>query len=102
MNRPTDPRDIRAQQRQDAELQARMNLVREQQVADLQWLLANAQGRRVLARILDMSGTGRNSFTGSSTTFYNEGRRSIGVELEAEAKALAFDHYITMLQEQRA
>ena len=73
---------------------------RDQQVEDMRWLMKQAQGRRFMARLLEMSGTERNSFTGSSTTFYNEGRRSVGVELSDEIKAAAFDDFIVMLQEQ--
>lgn len=96
-----DPRDIRAQERAARDIESRQRLVREQQIDDLQKLMALPAGRRFVARLLEMSGTARNSFTGSSTTFYNEGRRSIGVELEAEVKDLAFENYIAMLQEQR-
>jgi hypothetical protein len=102
MNKPIDPRDVRALERQQADLASRQKLLRDQQITDVQWLMANPAGRRIMARLLDMSGTARNSFTGSSTTFYNEGRRSVGVELEAEIRDHAFDNYIAMLQEQRA
>lgn len=101
MTKSIDPRDIRAIERQQADQASRQKLLRDQQVADLQWLMEDARGRRIMARVLEMTGTERNSFTGSSTTFYNEGRRSVGVELEAEVRDHAFDNYITMLQEQR-
>lgn len=54
-----------------------------------------------MSRLLDMTGTERNSFTGTSTTFYNEGARSIGVTLLGEVKALAWGDYLAMLKEQR-
>lgn len=100
MNRPLDPRDLRAQERQTAGLESRQKMIRDQQVEDIRWLMQQPQGRRIMARLLEMSGTERNSFTGSSTTFYNEGRRSVGVELSDEVKAVAFDNFIVMLQEQ--
>ena len=102
MNKPIDPRDLRALERHQADLASRQQLLRDQQIADVQWLMHDPRGRRIMARLLDMAGTARNSFTGSSTTFYNEGRRSVGVELEAEVRDHAFEDYIAMLQEQRA
>lgn len=101
MNR-LDPRDIRAIERQQQDELVKQELQRGQQAADLAWLMSHEQGRRIVARLLDLSGVERNSFTGNSTTFYNEGARSLGVLLLAEVKAVAWDHYIAMLKEQRA
>jgi hypothetical protein len=100
MNTP-DPRDIRAIERQQRDQLVQEELARGQNVADLTWLMSHEQGRRFMARLLDMAGTERDSFTGSSATFYNEGARSIGVKLLAEVKAVAWDEYIAMLKEQR-
>lgn len=100
MNRP-DPRDIRAIERQQQDQLVAEQLAKGQQAADLSWLMSQEQGRRFMARLLEMAGTERDSFTGSSATFYNEGARSIGVRLLAEVKAIAWDHYIAMLKEQR-
>lgn len=101
MNRNIDPRDIVALQRHQAEEESKAKLVQDQQADDLRWLMAHAQGRRIMARLLALSGTERGSFTGNSTTFFNEGQRSVGLVFENEVKAIAFDHYIAMLKEQR-
>lgn len=100
MNRP-DPRDIRAIERQQQDQLVAETLAQGQNAADLAWLMSQVQGRRFVARLLDMAGTERDSFTGSSATFYNEGARSIGVRLLGEIKAVAWDEYIAMLKEQR-
>jgi hypothetical protein len=100
MNAP-DPRDIRAIERQQHDQLVQEQLAHGQNAADLAWLMSQPQGRRFMARLLDLSGIDRNSFTGNSTTFYNEGARSLGVLLLAEAKVVAWDDYIAMLKEQR-
>ena len=38
-------------------------------------LLKNKEGRWFLMRMLDATGVNSNSFTGNSTTFFNEGKR---------------------------
>lgn len=100
MNR-IDPRDIRALERHDEEQQRKRELAQAQHADDLRWLMSHAQGRRIVAQLLALSGTERQSFTGNSTTFFNEGARSIGLYLENEIRAVAFDNYIVMLKEQR-
>lgn len=100
MNRP-DPRDIRAIERQQQDQLVQDALAQGQHAADLAWLMSHEQGRRFMSRLFDMTGTERNSFTGSSTTFFNEGARSIGVALLSEVKAVAWSEYLAMLKEQR-
>jgi len=48
----------------------------------LRSMLADPQGRRVLAWIVrDLAGWFDRTFTGNSTTFFNEGRRQVGTGL---------------------
>lgn len=54
----------------------------------LKALLNNKHGRWFLMRLLDRTKVNSEAFTGNSTTFYNEGRRSIGVELINDIAAL--------------
>ncbi len=44
-------------------------------------LLGSAAGKRVLSDLLNACGVFESSFTGNSRTFYNEGRREIGIIL---------------------
>lgn len=100
MNTP-DPRDIRALERQQQDQLVQEQLAKGQHAADIAWLMNHEQGRRIVSRLLDMTGVERNCFTGNSTTFYNEGARSIGVTLLSEVKAAAWGDYLAMLKEQR-
>lgn len=101
MNRPIDPRDIRAIERAQADQASREKLARDQQVDDIKWLMDHAQGRRFMARLLEVTGTRKSSFTGNSTTFFNEGARSVGVLLTDEIIAITPENYLAMLKEQR-
>lgn len=47
---------------------------------DLIWVLSDPRGRRVVWRLLERCGIYKNSFTGNSHTFFNEGRRAVGLE----------------------
>lgn len=100
MNTP-DPRDIRAIERHQQDQLVKDQLEKGQHAADIAWLMANEQGRRIVSRLLDLTGIESNCFTGNSTTFYNEGRRSVGVTLLSEVKAIAWSDYLAMLKEQR-
>lgn len=44
-------------------------------------LLNNPDGKLLLFRLIEETGVFASSFTGNSTTFYNEGRRSVGLGL---------------------
>lgn len=101
MNSKYDPRDLRAMEREADERARREALQRDQQLDDMRWLMGHAQGRRIMARVLELAGVERISFTGNSQTFYNEGARSVGIPLLDEIKHCAWDDYITMLGETR-
>jgi len=77
-------------------------LARQVEANDIKWLMSNRQGRRIVWRLLAQAGVYRDSFTGNSTTFYNEGRRSAGLSLLSDVVAHAHDSYILMLTEAKA
>lgn len=54
----------------------------------LQALLASEEGRWFLARLLKNEGLTTSAFTGNSATFYNEGRRSVAVDIYQNIKRL--------------
>ena len=54
-------------------------------------LLKNKEGRWFLMRLLDATGINANSFTGNSHTFFNEGKRQVGLELLARIQELGID-----------
>jgi hypothetical protein len=53
--------------------------VRERELQDLGDVLSTEAGRRLIYRLLGIAGVYRSSFTGNSTTFFNEGQRSVGL-----------------------
>lgn len=96
-----DPFDIRAQEREET---FRIECEREAQhleIEDLKWLMSDKRGRRVVWRLLDKTGVYRSSFTGNSTTFFNEGARNVGLQLLLEINQFCPDRYAQMVTEQR-
>ena len=69
------------------------SLARAQRLADLSWLLAHPQGRRVLGRFFDE--VNRRPFAGENThaTAYAEGRIDIAREVLQDARAASIDDY---------
>ena len=72
--------------------------VRDQELADFQFLMSTPQGRRFMTRLLDITGFQRSSFTRDSTTYFNEGARSIGLQVWADIQCFP-ELYMKMLLE---
>ena len=51
-------------------------------------LLSSEEGRWFIARLLKNEGLTTSAFTGNSATFYNEGRRSVAVDIYQNIKRL--------------
>ncbi len=71
---------------EDIEEQERLTELSEAEASKIrlefrQLFLGSAIGKRVLSVLLNESGVFEDSFTGNSRTFYNEGRRVIGLLL---------------------
>lgn len=66
---------------------------------DFRAIMETPYGRRFIARLLDSCGFQKSSFTGNSTTFFNEGKRQVALELWAEINAVAPDLYVQMLND---
>lgn len=65
------------------------------------FILDDEKGRRVLWWLLSECGVFRISMTGNSATFFNEGRRDIGLRLMDRIMALRPDIYAEMYRESR-
>lgn len=52
---------------------------REVELIELKEMLSTYAGRAFMWRLLSQCGVYRTSFTGNSTTFFNEGKRQIGL-----------------------
>jgi len=72
---------------------------RDTELGDLRQLLKTKWGRRLVWRVLEKAGIHRTSFTGNSTTFFNEGQRNIGLWLESEVTDADTNGYLQMIKE---
>ncbi len=69
---------------------------RKQELNDVYNILAIPSGRRWVWRVLSDCGVFKSSFTGNSTTFFNEGRRDIGLRILADVMEANPDAYVQM------
>jgi hypothetical protein len=74
-------------------------LRRETEIDDLKKIIDTPHGRRTVWRILEHTGMYRTSFTGNSTTFFNEGQRNIGLWLVDEVLSADSNQYLAMIKE---
>lgn len=72
---------------------------RDREDGDLRKILSIPEGRRLIWKILSETGIYRSSFTGNSETFYNEGRRRIGLFILEEIMKVKPEAYTQMQQE---
>lgn len=102
MSNNYDPTDLRGQQEEKREADAAKRLAREQEIADLKWLMSSKRGRRIMWRLLEMSGPFRATFsTNSMTMAFNEGNRNLGNRLLNEVMTLCPEMFPVMLKEQK-
>lgn len=89
-----NPEEIKKRSKQD-------KLNDTQEKLDLEWILSTPQGRRFIWKFLTTAGIFQSSFTGNSTTFFNEGKRDIGLKLLAEVTEANPDAYTLMMKESK-
>ncbi len=75
--------------------------VRERELADLRLVMSSVEGRRFVWRLLEKAGVFRTSFTGNSSTFFNEGMRNMGLMVLGDVHEAAADAYIVMMNESK-
>ena len=89
-----DPTDIVGQREAKREDAARKKAARKAQDADLKWLMSSPRGRRIMWRLLDMSGPFKISFdTNALKMAFAEGMRNLGNQLFAEVMDLCPELY---------
>ncbi len=88
-----------ADETQVKEQTRRGRFLREQQLADTKAILDLPAGRRFLWRYLEATGIFRLSYTGDNATFFNEGRREIGLKLLEDISEANPEAYLQMMQE---
>lgn len=97
-----DPLDASAQDKSRAKETEAQRLQREREVADFKWLMANAEGRRFVWRLLGQAGVFRTSFSTSGLEMArNEGNRNHGLMLIDEIHTICPDRYHQMVKENR-
>lgn len=93
------------QEQQDAARHEQaMVMKRETQIQqdDTRWLMSTKRGRRIVWRLLEVSGVHRISFNADAMVMaFNEGNRNYGNQFLAEITSLCPDRYLEMLKEQR-
>lgn len=96
---PKDPTDLIGAAAAESEEDQQAKAARKADIEDFKWLVAHAQGRRFLWRLLTQTGVFRTSMTGNSMTFFNEGQRNVGLTLLAEFNEHSLDAYVKMQKE---
>lgn len=82
--------DAVAKQRKELELELK---------DDIRFIASTPAGRRFLWWILSITGPHLPSYTGNSDTYFNEGRRAVGLEVERRLVAADPASYLSMIQE---
>lgn len=72
---------------------------KDREVADLKKVLSSPEGRRYVWRLMSAAGVFRTSFTGNSTTFFNEGKREIGLTVLSEVMSASMGSFTQMQTE---
>jgi len=63
------------------------------------YVMGDVRGRNFVWHLLSSTGLYDDSFTGNSSTFYNEGKRAVGLRLITELEDVCPSEFITMWQE---
>lgn len=72
-----------------------------QRESDLKAVMSTAEGRRFVWYLLDdICQLHGGSYTGNSQTFFNEGRRSVGIQVMQELQRIVPERYLDMVGEQ--
>lgn len=97
-----DPLDLRAQEREKDDKILRARLERENEEADLKWLMSSKRGRRIVWRLLDQAGVFRLSFnTVAMQMAFAEGNRNYGNRILAMINSFCPELYPVMVKEQK-
>lgn len=87
---------------QRAEAQKVLALAEQEQQrerSDIKWLMSTQGGRRIMWGLLGKAGVFKSSFTGNSTTFFNEGQRNLGLMYLNLINEVCPDQYVAMAKE---
>ena len=91
MKRIYDPRN----QKDVEDKQTAEDIARGSELRDLRDVLQTEPGKRFLNRLFAKCKMYNTSFTGNSTTFFNEGKRSVALEIFEDMAELANNRELT-------
>jgi hypothetical protein len=95
-----DPLDIDAQNTAEEDKEDRIRIQKENEEADLKWLMSSRRGRRIVWRLLDQSGVFHPVFnTNAMQMAFNEGNRNYGLKTLAMVQTYCSDLYSIMQRE---
>jgi hypothetical protein len=98
-----DPTDLRSQALAKEFEDHRKQLAQTIAAEDVKWLMGDMRGRRLMWDWLASTGLHHQSFTGeASTTFFNEGKRNIGLKLQAQILTHCPEKYLEMQMEAKS
>lgn len=100
MSSTYDPTDLRKQERDKADSDARKRLAQADDDADFKWLMSSKRGRRIVWRLLEQAGVFRISFNQNSMAMaFAEGNRNYGNKVFAQVQTLCPELYPAMVKE---
>lgn len=77
-----DPHDLQGQEKAAADKALRSQLARDEEAADVVWLMGSAQGRRIVRRLLEHAGVFRSVWDSNAMAMsFAEGKRHSGLRL---------------------
>ncbi len=83
-----------------AELEAKLaEKLEKQRKRDMEFMLQHPQTRRILFGLIEGTRSFEVSFTGNSGSYFNDGRKSVGLELFHEVMQISPDSFTLMWNE---
>jgi PleD family two-component response regulator len=97
-----DPLDLKGQEKERDSKKVTSKIDRENEEADIKWLMSSKRGRRVIWRLLEQAGVFRLSFnTNAMAMSFSEGNRNFGLQILTLVHTLCPELYPTMIKEQK-
>ena len=97
-----DPLDLKGQDKVRDSKKVSDKIDRENEEADIKWLMSSKRGRRVVWRLLEQAGVFRLSFnTNAMAMSFSEGNRNYGLQILNLIHTLCPELYPTMIKEQK-
>jgi len=97
-----NPLDLKSQQKSKDKKKFEDRIGRQNEEADIKWLMSSKRGRRLVWRLLEQAGVFRSSFnTNAMAMSFSEGNRNYGLQILNLIHTLCPELYPTMIKEQK-